>query len=658
MPRTSQVRHAAPPLPPEVKTLTQEEIERGITRLKRRVGDVEALQRAGVASGDQSVANAERAIVATIQEVFGPNSLQFRDNEHHTIWQGPMRVGMSADEAQRSFMAGIPQTITLLNGLIANLEERREAAPPQPSTPPAPAGAPPDPKTAIRRFVKERKVLPTALGDLPVDGSPLGEGGNGLVYPVQFEGPAAAKILTEAVSDPPSEKYVRFRREYTRLVRVPHPGFVRLMHFDHVDIEGSRYPVIIMERCSCSLKQRKPTNGKHASAEDLAEFIKFMCEVLGHLHSNHIVHRDLKPENILVRGDGTLALADFGIAWFDPNHFEGTRLTEARDRLGNFMFMAPEQMDSRVPPTPATDLYAVGQMVYWLAYGDVIRGTGAPRLAALSEDVAPFDAIVDRCVRQVPGDRFQASADLSSAVSVTLARNDDVTITEKPSVFFSKRMSEAFPGVRGVAWVRDPAVVVKRLGRLLADPVRFQRSLGHQVRSDPVWWFRGMTNLQVEQFRKTSPTSCLMNHDEIASPTAAAYVSPSYYKSFIYVRSEAMPPVGLYAHTQESILDQVKEFGFASEEYGLWQGNPITRECYDDGHAVIEGEVVETEGAELRVRFLTPYNFIITSASSPINNSDIDLKLRDVMNRLLSNESAIEELVELVEGLPRGRNDV
>jgi hypothetical protein len=68
-------------------------------------------------------------------------------------------------------------------------------------------------KKLIREFLKSEKALPTALGRLAVEGPPLGEGGDGLVYAVEFEGTAAVKILSPPVTEHPSEKYIRFRRE-------------------------------------------------------------------------------------------------------------------------------------------------------------------------------------------------------------------------------------------------------------------------------------------------------------------------------------------------------------------------------------------------------------------------------------------------------------
>jgi uncharacterized protein (TIGR02391 family) len=129
-------RRPSPPPPPEIKQFTPDEIEHGITKLRRRIEEVKALdphQPTGLAQltapavryDDQRVRNAEHAISTTILEVFGPNSPEYRRHQHHRIWHGGIFVNMPEDEIQRRFAEGIPQTLTMLEGLIARLEEKR-----------------------------------------------------------------------------------------------------------------------------------------------------------------------------------------------------------------------------------------------------------------------------------------------------------------------------------------------------------------------------------------------------------------------------------------------------------------------------------------------------------------------------------------------------
>jgi hypothetical protein len=82
------------------------------------------------------------------------------------------------------------------------------------------------------------------------------------------------------------------------------------------------------------------------------------CAGLAHAHAAGIVHRDVKPANILLGGDGRVQLADFGIAMLvGPDATVDDRL------LGTLSYMAPEICTGSVP-TPASDIWSVGVMVY------------------------------------------------------------------------------------------------------------------------------------------------------------------------------------------------------------------------------------------------------------------------------------------------------
>ncbi|HYL98161.1 MAG TPA: hypothetical protein VEZ90_04345, partial [Blastocatellia bacterium] len=91
-----------------------------------------------------------------------------------------------------------------------------------------------------------------------------------------------------------------------------------------------------------------------------------------------------------------------------------------------------------------------------------------------------------------------------------------------------------------------------------------------------------------------------------------------------------------------------------SEEYGLFEGRPITRGEYDDGAAEIDGRIVDTIGrAEHRIRYLTPYNFLIAAHDSQINNHDFDLRSEELLNLMLFGKAKLTDLVAEVDRLPK-----
>lgn len=118
-------KRATEPAPLLVKEFTPEEIERGIARLNRRIEEVKALDPAGIRYDDQKSRTAEQNIRSDILEVFGPQSPENRDHQYHTISHGQGNVADDDADRQRQFADGIPQTLTMLRGLVAKLEERK-----------------------------------------------------------------------------------------------------------------------------------------------------------------------------------------------------------------------------------------------------------------------------------------------------------------------------------------------------------------------------------------------------------------------------------------------------------------------------------------------------------------------------------------------------
>lgn len=110
----------------EVKQFDVGEIELGIRKLNRRIEQVKLLNDESVRVDDQRVDNAEADISNTILEIFGPNSLEYRNNQYYQIWNGPHIIKDSESSRQIKFEQGIPQAIIFLEGLIRRLEEKRD----------------------------------------------------------------------------------------------------------------------------------------------------------------------------------------------------------------------------------------------------------------------------------------------------------------------------------------------------------------------------------------------------------------------------------------------------------------------------------------------------------------------------------------------------
>ncbi len=117
-------RRQPEPSPLELKQFTPDEIRQGIAKLHRRIDEVKVLETNHIRHDDLSVRTVEQNIRTTILEVFGQNSPQYRTHGQHRIWHGPSLIAVEDHEAEEFFRAGIPQTITMLKGLIAWLQEK------------------------------------------------------------------------------------------------------------------------------------------------------------------------------------------------------------------------------------------------------------------------------------------------------------------------------------------------------------------------------------------------------------------------------------------------------------------------------------------------------------------------------------------------------
>jgi len=214
--------------------------------------------------------------------------------------------------------------------------------------------------------------------------------------------------------------------------------------------------------------------------------------------------------------------------------------------------------------------------------------------------------------------------------------------TEHSTSLFHYRMAGAFPGIRGIKWFDDPKVATKRLAILLHEPLRFS-SGSMEAEGDPIWWFRGGSALYIKKFKKVGAKKILLNFDQLKIKRIAAFQGNSYYKDFVYVEVEGEKQTGLYNHTQEDIQRHIDNFGYSWEEYGviknkLGWSTPIRREDYDDGATVIRGKVRNAMGAELRLRYLSTYNFIIAAKGSPYNSSKFNRESKSYLNGILKGE--------------------
>lgn len=215
---------------------------------------------------------------------------------------------------------------------------------------------------------------------------------------------------------------------------------------------------------------------------------------------------------------------------------------------------------------------------------------------------------------------------------------------ECSTVFFSHRFAQAFPGVRGIHRFDNPEEAVERLRLFFTEPFFFRDAR-------PIWWWRD-GDMHIDSFHMLAPDTVLVDQQEFVIDEIAAVNAGSYYQSFIYIQTRASEPSGLNDHSP--VQEQIDYRGYAREEFALFRGKPIRRVEYDDGAAVIDGNVVNLAGeAEVRVKYLSPYNLLVAPQGSPINNNEFDRYRVQLLNGILANETTLEQLTAAILKLPK-----
>jgi serine/threonine protein kinase len=276
-------------------------------------------------------------------------------------------------------------------------------------------------------------VLVTSDFDLVAEALPgyeicglLGRGVSGMVLSAHHRTlgrDVAVKQLISAVSDD-EEVRARFLTEARVLASMSHPHIVPI--YDFVEHEG--LCLLVMEHLVGG------TVVDHFVDEGFS--VVGACAVamatlagLHHAHQRGVLHRDVKPGNLMFDANGVLKVTDFGIAKL--LHGNTAIRTRAGALLGTPSYIAPEQCQG-LELTPATDVYAVGTVLYELLVGDlpfpeVEESTlMVLRRHAFEEPVPILDvgshvppAVADavmRALARAPADRFTSAEDFAVAI--------------------------------------------------------------------------------------------------------------------------------------------------------------------------------------------------------------------------------------------------
>ena len=260
------------------------------------------------------------------------------------------------------------------------------------------------------------------LADRYVLESPIASGGMATVWQARdgvLARTVAVKVLHPHLAE--DEEFLeRFRREALAAARLSHPNIVSIYDTGSersVDDVPRNY--IVMEYCAGGtltdiIQEHGPLDAQRASGITCG-----ICDALAYAHSSGVVHRDIKPANVLLTSDGTLKVADFGIA---KAAFGDADITTTGSILGTVTYLSPEQVQGE-EPSARSDLYSLGVVLYEMLVGrppfveesqiavamkHARVEPPAPRSvrAGISR---PVEAVVMKALQKNPGDRYESA---------------------------------------------------------------------------------------------------------------------------------------------------------------------------------------------------------------------------------------------------------
>lgn len=270
----------------------------------------------------------------------------------------------------------------------------------------------------------------------------------------------------------------RFYREAQIASSLNHENIVRV--HDYYEESGEYF--MVMEMVDGQTLEQYVRDQPMSIAEAL-RVITEIGKALDYAHNNQVVHRDLKPSNIMISVDGTVKVADFGIAKLTT----ATDLTLDGSNAGTPMTMSPEQVTGQ-PVTPKSDIFSTGVLLYYLVTGKMpFEGEHLGEIVHKITYLAPVDPqklnfevspelqfVILQALQKNPADRFESMALFMQAV-------DDVAHSRGLSVKGRMKTGQHLPSLIKHIW-RTPKSIFSTI--TILSLVIFVGILGFQVYRD------------------------------------------------------------------------------------------------------------------------------------------------------------------------------
>jgi tRNA A-37 threonylcarbamoyl transferase component Bud32 len=240
----------------------------------------------------------------------------------------------------------------------------------------------------------------------------------------------------------------RFRREIELAASLQHPHIVPVLQAGQAG-ELLYYTMPLVE--GESLRARIEREGVLGVVE-AALLLRDVADALAYAHRHGVVHRDIKPDNVLV-SDHHALVTDFGVAKALTEATQSIALTSAGIALGTPTYMAPEQAAADPRTDHRADIYALGALAYEMLTGRAPFVGSSPQMifaaqltevpqpcAAHRPDTPPaLDALIMRCLKKQPADRWQSADDLLQPLAAIATPSGGTAAARRVPVVISRR---------------------------------------------------------------------------------------------------------------------------------------------------------------------------------------------------------------------------
>lgn len=239
---------------------------------------------------------------------------------------------------------------------------------------------------------------------------PLGSGATGrvlLTHDGFYDREVAVKVLSVGSGAQGRDSYTRFAKEARVAAGIDHPNVVAVYEFNP---DG---PFLVMElMAGGTLEDRLERTDQPLPLSVVRHVVFSVLRGLEAVHRRGVIHRDLKPANVFFGATGDVKIGDFGVA-----HLQDLGATLTGAMLGTLAYMAPEQITGSARPEAATDLYALGCILFRMLTLE-LPYPGPDFVAQHLELPVPkvsvkraslgdrFDTLVERLLAKQPRDRF------------------------------------------------------------------------------------------------------------------------------------------------------------------------------------------------------------------------------------------------------------